>query len=265
MGGLQAAVLLHPVGQRAVVIIAPQCRVAACGQYLEHAFFHAQHGNIEGAAAQVEYGVQAFASLVQPVSQGGCRGLVDEPQHGQARQLRGIFGGLALGIVEVGRHGNHRAFYRSAQTGFSALAQGGKQAGADFNRRFVARPRAHAHHALTGMVGHQCIRQPLPLYRFNIVQAAPHQTLDGYDGVSRVHGLALQGLVPRQDRALRAAIGQCASFCIVHRRRQNDAPLRIGQALRQAVAHGGHQRMRGTQVDADANTALVRIRADARF
>ena len=261
IGCLHAAALLHPVCQGAVVIVAAQRRVATSCQHLEHAFFHAQDGNIKCAAAQVEYGIQPLAGFIQPIGQRSGRGFVDEPQHGQARQLRGVFGGLALRIVEVGRHGNDGAFHLAAQAGIGPLTQGGQQAGADFYRRFVARPRAHAHHALAGAVCGQCIGLPLALYRFDVLQAAPHQALDRNDGIGRVCCLHLQGIVAGADRALLCRI----ACCVIHGRWQDDAALRIGQALRQAVAHGSHQRVRGTQIDADADAALVRIGAEARF
>ena len=65
-----------------------------------------QDGDIESAAAQVVHGDDAFFALVEPVGQGGGRGLVDQAQHFQAGDAAGVFGGLSLRIVEIGRHGD---------------------------------------------------------------------------------------------------------------------------------------------------------------
>ena len=55
------------------------------------------------------------------------------------------------------------------------------------------------------------------------------------------------------------------SLEVAHDRRQDHAALRVGQAFGHAVAHRGHQRMRGAQVDADRDAALVRIGRLAGF
>jgi hypothetical protein len=67
-----------------------------------------EDGDIERAAAEVEHRHGLFLLLVQPVGQGGCGGFVDDALDVQAGDLTGVLGGLALGVVEVGRHGDDR-------------------------------------------------------------------------------------------------------------------------------------------------------------
>ena len=56
-----------------------------------------------------------------------------------------------------------------------------------------------------------------------------------------------------------------AAFQVAHGRRQDHAALVVGQALGHAVAHRGHQRVRGAEVDAHGDAALVRIGRLAGF
>ena len=86
--------------------------------HFDHAVADFQHADIEGAAAQVEDQDGLVVLLIQPVSQGGGGGLVDDAQHFQPGDLAGVLGGLALAVVEVGRDGDHRLGDRLAQVGF---------------------------------------------------------------------------------------------------------------------------------------------------
>src|SRR5699024_3008967 len=65
-------------------------------------------GDVERAAAQVIDGNLAITlfCLVHAKGQGCRRGLVDDALDFKAGNATGILGGLALAVVEVGRHGN---------------------------------------------------------------------------------------------------------------------------------------------------------------
>src|SRR5690606_12052419 len=66
-------------------------------------------GNIEGTTTQVVDSNHAVAArLVHAVGQGCGGGLVDDALDVETGDATGILGGLALGVVEVGRHGDHR-------------------------------------------------------------------------------------------------------------------------------------------------------------
>ena len=253
---LGTAVLLHPVGQGAVIIVAAQRRIATGGQYLEHAFFHAQNGNVEGAAAKVEYRVNSFAAIVQSVGQCCSRRFIDQPQHGQSSQLRGVLGRLALRIVKIGRNGDDRAIDKAAQTVFCPLAQRRQNAGTDLYGGLVAGTRVNVHHALLRIFSRQIIRQPPTQAALDITQAAPHQPLDRHNGIGGIDGLPLQGGFTDQHAPIR---------CVMHGRRQDHPPLLVRQALRQAVANSRHERMRRAQINTDADAALVRVRTGSGF
>ena len=244
------------IGQGLVVIVTPQSRVTACGQHLEHALCQAQDRNVKRATAQIEHGVNAFAGVVQPVGNGSRRGFVDQAQHVQPRQLRSVFGGLALGVVKVSGHGDDRAVQVVVEGVFGAVTQRGQNFGADFHGRLGALHRLDGQHAplVSAFTGGERIGQFAAVR--NVVQAPAHQALDRSDGVDRIGGRRLHRI--KTDLAALARHE-------THDGGQDHPAMVIGQALGHPVAHRGHQRMCGAQVDAYGNAALVGIGRLARF
>ena len=105
----------HALGDGAVEIVAAQRGVAAGRQHLEHALLQPQQREIEGAAAEIVDRVEAFRALVEAVGQRRRGRLVDQAQHFEAGDARGIAGRGARGIVEIGRHGDDGALDRLVQ------------------------------------------------------------------------------------------------------------------------------------------------------
>ncbi|CFE01321.1 NAD-specific glutamate dehydrogenase [Bordetella pertussis] len=227
----------------AVEIVPAQRRIATRGNHFEHALGQAQNGNIERAAAQVIHRVNAFGGLVQPIGDGRRGRLVEQAQHIQAGQPRGIARGLALRVVEIRRHGDHRAHQVVAQHVFGALAQHGQDLRRDFDRAEIALDRAQAYHA--GRVD-ELVRRAAGR---GVGRAAAHEALDRDDGVQRIARLLQQGLAADSHRA---------AVQVAHGRRQQDLPLRVGQHFGHAAAHRGHQRIGRAQVYTHGQLALVR-------
>ena len=92
--------------------------IAVGGFYLEGAFAQFQDRNIESAAAEVVHGHGFILFLIQAVSQSRRGGLIDDTQDIQPRDGPGVFGRLALGIIEVRRYGNDRVGYLFPQVRF---------------------------------------------------------------------------------------------------------------------------------------------------
>ena len=99
-----------PADEYFVDIIAAQVRVAVGRFDLDHAFANLKDRDIEGTAAEVEYGDGLVLFLVQSIGQRRRRRLVHDAKHVQAGYLSGILCGLTLGIVKVSRHCDHRFF-----------------------------------------------------------------------------------------------------------------------------------------------------------
>jgi hypothetical protein len=96
----------QPVNDDLVEIVASQVGIAIGGFHLEYAIAQFQDGNVKGTSTQVEDSdLQIGTLFIKSVSQRGCRGLIDDPLDLQSGDLAGFFGGLTLGIAEIGGYG----------------------------------------------------------------------------------------------------------------------------------------------------------------
>jgi hypothetical protein len=118
-----------------VPVVAAEAGVAVGGLHLEHAVADLEHRHVEGAAAEVEHEDRlVLGLLVEPVGQRGRGGLVDDAQHLEAGDLAGLLGGGALGIVEVGGHGDDGLGDGVAQVGLGVTLELHERAGRDLLR-----------------------------------------------------------------------------------------------------------------------------------
>ena len=98
----------QPIDDAKVKVVPAQEGVAVGGFYFEHPVPDFENRNVEGSAAKIIHGDSFFFLFLQAVRQ-RCRGrFVDDPKDVEPRDLAGVFGGLALAVVEVRGHGNHR-------------------------------------------------------------------------------------------------------------------------------------------------------------
>ncbi|KAJ0917543.1 putative glutamate dehydrogenase, NAD-specific [Helianthus annuus] len=111
-------VVNHPV----IKILTSQMRVSGSRLHLEYTFLNCKQRDIKSATTQVENQDVLLAHtgrlLVQPIRNSSRSGLVDDSHDIKPRDDTCVLGGLALGVVEVGRDGDHRVFYGGAEVGF---------------------------------------------------------------------------------------------------------------------------------------------------
>src|SRR5690606_15616613 len=103
--------------------VATEEGVAAGREHLEDAIADLEDRAVEGAAAEVVDGESSVERAAETVGQGGRGRLVEDAEDLQPGELPGELGGLALGIGEVGRHGDDRAPNRQAQVAFGAALE----------------------------------------------------------------------------------------------------------------------------------------------
>ena len=123
---IDALLLLELVRQIAdehhVEVFAAKMRVAVRRLHLEDAVADFQDRNVERAAAEVvDRDRLGVLFLVEAIGQRGCRRLVDDAQNFKARDLAGVFGRLALGVVEVSGNGDDGLRHLLAELGFGGL------------------------------------------------------------------------------------------------------------------------------------------------
>ena len=76
-------------------------RITIRSLYFEYAIAELKDGNIERAAAKVEYEDSLIAIFIKAISKCCSRRLVDNTQNIEACDLPGVFRCLALAVVEV--------------------------------------------------------------------------------------------------------------------------------------------------------------------
>ena len=193
----------QPLDDRFVPVVAAEVVVAGGRLHLEDAVADFQHGDVEGAAAEVEDEDRLVGFLfVEPVGQRGRGRLVDDPLDVEAGDLAGVLGRLALVVVEVGGDGDHGAVDRFAELRFGVGFQLLQDHRADLRRAVLLAAHVDAHVAVGA--GLDLVRDDrLLLFDFGLLAA--HEALDREDRVLRVHHRLAFG--DRADQAL-AALGE---------------------------------------------------------
>ena len=239
--------LQQPVDDPLVDVVAAQVGVAVGRLDLDHPLADLEDRDVEGAAAEVVDGDRLVLLLVQAVGERRRGRLVDQPLDGQAGDAAGVLGGLPLGVVEVGRHGDHRAVHLLAEVVLGRLLQLAEDHRRDLGGRVLLPLDDDAHVAVVGpldLIGHH-----LHLFR-HLVVLAPHEALDREDGVLGVGDRLPLGNLP--DETL-TALGKG------HDRGGGAVALGVGDHLRLAAFHDGDDAVGRPQVDSDdfAHLALL--------
>ena len=241
---VDAFVGLEGVGQvindHLVEVVTTQVGITGGGEHLEDTVAHLEDGHVEGAAAQVEDQDFLVALLVQAVGQGRRGGLVDDAQHLEASDLAGVLGGLALGVVEVGGNGDHRLGHGLAEVLAGVFGQLAQHLSADFLRgELLVEDRALDLDVGAGLL--DAVAHFLGLF-VHLVHPASDETLDGIEGVLRVHHRLALGDLTHQ---LILVLGVC------HHGGRGAEALSIGDHGGLAALHDRHAAVGGAKVDTD--------------
>ena len=206
-------------------------RVASRGQHFKDATRKAKNRHVKGAAAQVVNEERPLRVLIETIRNGGGCGFIQEAQHVQASELRGVFCRLALCVVKICGHGDHRAIKLAAEALFGASFKRTQ----NFRRHFdrgqgtLARDNLQRTFSIARRRGEVVTRFRVSA---QIRDGAAHEALHGGDGVECVAAAMHERLVPDHNRA---ALG------VLHCGRQHRETVTIWQALGNRIANRGNE------------------------
>ncbi len=229
----------QPVDDALVPVVAAQVVVTGRGRNLEHAVAQLQDGHVERAAAQVEHeDLLVLVRLVKAVGQRGRRGLVDDAEHFETRDLAGVLRGLALRVVEVRGHRDDGLRDRGAQLLLGVVLQLLQDHGRDLLRRVVLAVDVDDRAAVLALL--QLVADGLALFRRLVIGTAD-EALHGRHGVLGVRDrLVLRSLA---DDAL-AVLAEALD------RRGGAVALGVHENFGLGALHDGHGGVRRARVDA---------------
>jgi hypothetical protein len=154
--------------------------VAVGGDDFEDAVVQLEDGDVEGAAAEVVDGDDAVFALVEAVGERCGGGLVDQAQDFEAGDAAGVFGGLALRVVEVGGDGDDGFGDGRAEEALGVALELAQDVGGDFGGvkvRLAELMRALRRLEVFG----ETEGEELQLF-LDVFEAAAHEAFDGVDG-----------------------------------------------------------------------------------
>ena len=235
----------QPLDDAIVEIVAAEVRVAVGGLHFDDAFAHFEHGDVEGAAAEVVHDDGFVLLLVEAVGERRGGRLVDDAQHVQAGDLAGVLGGLPLRVVEVRGHRDHGVGDLLAEMILGRLLQLLQHHRRDFRRRILLAARFDPRVAVVGahdFVGHARGFGLAGTTRRHLVELAAHEALDRENRVLRIRDRLTLGHLA--DEAL-AVLGDGDN------RRRGARAFLIHDDGRLAAFHNGDHRVGRAQIDSN--------------
>ena len=184
--GLVLEFVDHPFQYELVEVVATQECVAVGGLNFKYAVAHLEDCDVKRPSAKVEHRDGGVGlGLVQPVGQRRCGRLVDDAQHFQPGNGAGVFGCLALGVVEVGRNRDHGLGYLLPQLGFCVLFNLLQYKSRDLGRGVGF--FAQLHHGVSGGSGHDLVGQlGHCVLDFRVLELPAHEPFHGKKSVLRI-------------------------------------------------------------------------------
>ena len=173
-------------------------RIAGGRADFENAVADVEDRNVERAAAEIEHHDRFVLLFVESVGQRRRRGLIDDAEHVEAGDLAGVFGRLALRVVEICRHGDHRVVDFLAQIFGRVVGELAQHLRRNFFGRILLAHDFKAH----GVVGtgDDFVRHVLDL-RLDFGVAPSDKSFGRVDRVLRVeHRLAFGNLADQPSR-----------------------------------------------------------------
>mmetsp|Transcript_28988 Transcript_28988/g.81655 ORF Transcript_28988/g.81655 Transcript_28988/m.81655 type:complete len:550 (-) Transcript_28988:41-1690(-) len=236
-----------------VEVLASQVGVTVGGQHLKDTLINGQDGDIEGTTTKVKHQDLLLTTvlLVQTVCNSSGSGLVDDTFNRQASNGACILGGLALGIIEVGRNSDDSMLNSLAQECLSSNLHLVQDHGANllWGEGLDLALDVHADIWLAPVVNNVVRDKLLVTLHLLVVEVAADEALDIVNGTCRVgRGLVLGSI---SDQTLVAGEGNV--------RRGDAVALVVGNDLNTPVLVDANARIGGAEIDADHCSDLLRL------
>mmetsp|Transcript_66483 Transcript_66483/g.105199 ORF Transcript_66483/g.105199 Transcript_66483/m.105199 type:complete len:338 (-) Transcript_66483:1340-2353(-) len=236
---------IHEVLHHALVeVLTAQVGVTIGSHHLEDAVVDGQQRHIEGATTEVVDKDVLLGLLIQAVGNGRGRRLVDDAQDVHSRDGARILRGLALAVVEIGRHRDHRVVDLGSQVGFSCLFHLQQDHGRHFFRvkLLLLTLSRHDDHGFVALTCDHLEGPELDVGLHNGVgELAADQTLGIEDGILGVARHLVLGCVA--DEALRIRKGHVA--------RRGAVALVVGNDFHPTIFVDANAGVGGAQVDSN--------------
>jgi len=111
------------VDEDVIEVLTTEMGVTIGGLHFKDAILNGQKRHVKSATTEIknEDVALALALLVESVGDGSGSGLVDDTLDVEASDGTGVLGGLTLGVIEVGGHGDDSVVHSLAEVGLSDL------------------------------------------------------------------------------------------------------------------------------------------------
>ena len=236
------------VGQRAIHVVATESAVAAGRFDLEDAVVEQQDRDVERAAAEIVDRERPVLLLVEPVGECCSRRLVQKTQHFEPCQPSRVLGGLALRVVEVGRHRDDSTA-DGTKLVFREPLQRPENVRAHLDRSDDAVPHVEAHDVRLPLLRREELVRPEP-QRLRVIGAAPHEALHADDRLARVIRRARLGELADLDGPFGPVRDDAG---------QQHLEVAVGDGVGAFVLHARDKRVGGTEIDADGLRCGFRV------
>ena len=224
-----------------IEVVTTEEGVAAGREHLEDVMTDLQHGNVEGAPAQVVHCDALLEPPAESVGECGGGGLVEDPQHFEPGDPASVLRRLALVVIEVSRNGDDRLRYGCAQAFFGDPLHLGQDHGRDLGQRVLVLVHLDAN-VVVGALGDLVGADGLGARDFRREVVAPDQPLGGADRVERIVDDVCLGGVSDGDGTVLTVRDDARGRVLA---------VGIGQDLDLAAPCDGHTRVARSQVDSD--------------
>src|ERR1700730_3834470 len=245
--------------QKVVHIVSAQVRVAVGGEHLVDVALSGrdefEDRDIERADAEVVDRDAAALLFVQAVGQCGGSRLIHQTQNFETCDFARVFGGLALGVVKVGRHGDDRAVNGIAEESFGPIFQFAEDESGNLRRGKEFVPESDTDNVFTGWVDAEWEKLELVLH---VPYSAAHEALDRVDGALRLGKQTPAGRLADDDASVRVE---------AHDRGQKGFAVRARNTVRLARLriHVCDEAVGGAEIDSyDASHVLLSTFAQGR-